>query len=88
MELKEYKNIGDIMSNFDGQIEDGSEKKLKSGKFCGDYSAWNFYGQVFYNKEERKFQCEIMQFHVHVDTFKGKTLQEIMEQVSNKYGFE
>ena len=86
MKLEKFKPIGSIMSNFDHDIEKGAERKLKSGKFWGEYLAWNFNGTVFFNSKEKKFQCEIMQFHSHIDTLKADSLKEIMDIASVKYG--
>ena len=47
-------NIGKIMSNFNHEIEDGAEDRLKTGKFYGGYTAWNFFAEVWWNGNKFK----------------------------------
>lgn len=82
------KNIDQDISNFDHEIPEGLEEKLKSGDFYCDYPAWNFHGTVFYNQEKKLFQCEVMQYQSHVDTIVAPSLKEIMKLASDKYGYE
>ena len=86
--FEKFVRIKEDMSNFDHVIPVGLDKKLKSGNFCCDYSAWNFCGTVFYNREKEMFQCEVMRYCVHVDTITSQTLQGIMEIASEKYGYD
>jgi hypothetical protein len=79
-----YKDIGDIMSNFDHQIEPGAEEQLKTGQNYGSYPGWNFHGTVWW--DGKKFNCKIMQYGSHTNTLEGDTLELIMEQACDKYG--
>lgn len=80
----EYEDIGVIMSNFDHKIETGVEKRLKKEKVYGSYTAWNFYGIVWFG--EGFFYCKILRYGSFVETITGNDLYSIMETASEKYG--
>ena len=79
----DFENIDDVMTNFDGSIEDGAEETLKTGKVWGGYAAWDFYGKVWF---DGRFKCQIMQYHNHVNTIVADSLQEIMDEACSLYG--
>jgi len=84
---REFEGIGEsVMSNFDHTIDTEVAEKLKEGKYYSDYPGWNFYGEVWY--DSGKWKCEIRRYHVHVETIMADTLEEIMEQNSEKYGYD
>lgn len=78
--------LDDVMSNFDRQIEKDIEKELKETLSYAGYAAWDFHGDVWY--EDGKFYCEIWRYHCHVNTLEADTLEEIMEEASEKYGYQ
>lgn len=78
--------IIDCLCNFDHSIEPGSEEKLRSGKYVGWYTGWNFCGRVWY--ENGKFYCQVRRYHSHIATLESKTLAGIMDVVSEKFGYE
>jgi hypothetical protein len=80
----DLKFIGELMSNFDHKIKNNAEGILKNDRVCGQYPAWNFFGLLWY--AENKFKCHIAQYHQHINTIEGDTLQEIMEKASDLYG--
>jgi len=71
-----------VMSNFNREID----RKLKLGNCYAGYPAWNFYGEVWY--ENNQFHCEIWRYHCHIDTISVDTLEEIMEEASENYGWD
>jgi hypothetical protein len=82
-----YKYLGELeMSNFDHTVDDGLAEKLKSGKNWADYSAWNFHGRIFWDNNKEQFGCEIRQYRALMEIIFADTLEEIMEEVSCKYG--
>ncbi len=87
MPPKNLTSVGDVMSNLDHSIEERAEEVLKekTGNI-GGYPAYNFHGDVWYDQEEKKFFCFVMQYHQHIDTTEGETLEEIMTVTSDKYG--
>ena len=76
------------MSNFDGSIDDGMEDKLKSGKFYGSHSAWNFCGTVWFNKADNRFYEEIWHYRSYQETFSGESLEKLMDKVNEEWGDE
>lgn len=76
----------EVMSNFDQIIDRDVEKLLKSSDYYTAYPAWNFYGEVWYDGEN--FHCQVEQYHAHMDTIIATTLEEIMEEVSDQYGWK
>jgi hypothetical protein len=79
-------NIGDVMSNFDHEIEPDAEERLKSGPYVADYPGWDFHGTVWFG--EGRFRCLVMRYRMHVDTLVADSLEEIMILASKKYGYE
>ena len=78
-------DIGEsVMSNFDHQIDLGIAKKLKDGKYYSGYPAYNFHGTVWY--DNGKWKCKIKRYRIHIDTIIADTLEEIMNEASEKYG--
>ena len=85
-ENPKYQRIECGMSNFDHSIDKGLENKLKSGKVFSQYSGYNFCGYVYYDKKKKKFGCEVWQYHSLTEVIYKKKLEEIMEEVCEKYG--
>jgi len=82
----DFENIEVLMSNFDGEVEEGAEEELKAGSTWGEYTAWNFCTAVWWDGS--KFQAIIKQFHAHIDTIEADSLKEIMNKASGKYGWD
>jgi len=80
-----WKELDTVMSNFDFEIDRKIEEKLKTGNYWSQYAGYDFCGYVWWNRD--KWSCEIWQYKSHIDTIHGKTLEAIMETVSEKYGF-
>lgn len=75
-----------IMTNFDGSINRKVEEVLKSSFTYATYPARDFCGHVCF--EDNKFRCDVLVYHSMIDTIYADTLEDIMEQVSEKYGYE
>lgn len=82
-----YKNIREIMSNFDHTVRgNDTEDRLKTDKVFGIYSAWDFNGTVWYEKD--RFHCEVWVHHSPVEVLSADTLLELMELCSNEFGYD
>lgn len=81
----DFEYIGDVMSNYDHEIEEGAEEKLRSGKFYGDYVAWDFHARVWF--DGKNFKAMVKRYRVHVGTVTSPTLNAIMELASNEWGY-
>lgn len=75
-----------VMSNLDHEINRDIEMVIKNDKYFADYSGWNFHGTVWWDKTSQEWKCEVRCYHQHKETVSGKTLEDIMEIVSKKYG--
>lgn len=77
---------GPGMSNLDHTVDKNLAEVLRGEKVFAQYSAWNFYGYVWWDRESNKFNCQIMVYGDHKETLSADNLKEIMEEASDKYG--
>lgn len=77
-----------VMSNLDHTINKKIESMLKESEIWAPYHAWNFHGQVWWNREKNQWSCAVRRFRAHIKTINAETLKEIMEELSNEYGSE
>jgi len=83
-ENREY--IGEVMTNFDHSIDNDIAEQLKDTNFYAGYSAWDFHGSVWF--ENGEYHCQIKRYGNHIDTISNEDLQGIMNEASEKYGYE
>lgn len=77
------------MSNFDWEIEDGVEEKLKANPNAHTrYAGWNFNGRVWWDAKRELFACEVWRYGDPVQVVYAATLKEIMNTVSDEWGHE
>lgn len=77
-------DLGTIMSNFDYEVEEGSELKLKSMDCYGGYAANGFYGIVWYDGEQ--FCCEVRRHGSHIETVCVDSLKGVMVECCERFG--
>ena len=82
--FEEY-NGEELMSNFDRKINKEVANAIKSKKLFSRYAGWNFNGKVWF--DDNKWLCEVWTYGNWQKTFICDTLDEIMESVSNEYGY-
>lgn len=84
---KNMEEINLSMSNFDREVDSGFAEALeeKPGKVFGRHHGWGFNGRVFF--EDGKFHEEVWIYGVPKEIITAGTLEELMEEVSNKYGW-
>ena len=75
------------MSNFDHSIDGGLEEDLRSGK-RGTHAAWDFNGAVWYDPKAALFYEAVRRYHVVVAIVGRPTLEELMREVNDEYGWE
>jgi hypothetical protein len=78
--------IADVMTNYDGTIDEDVASQLQG---CGRYAyypAMNFHGTVWWDIPGWQWACEIRQCGVHVTTLVGATLEDIMRQACDQWG--
>ena len=75
------------MSNCDHSIDDGLDEALRADPtVCAHYAGWNFSGSVWF--KDGKFHCEVMCYHQVQETITADTLEDIMQEVSDQYGWD
>lgn len=77
-----------VMSNFDHEINESVATAIKGQPFFAQYAGWNFCGEVWWDAAAELWCCEVWQYHTHVATISADTLEEIMEEVSDRYGYD
>lgn len=73
-----------LISNFNHSIDKEVEQISKGQKLYAQYTAWDFQGYIWFHSG--KWNCEVWKYNSHVDTVTALTLEDIMEEISNKYG--
>ena len=83
---EDYKELtgDDIMSNFDGEIQNDVAEKIKNEKLFSSYPGWNFHGTVWH--EDGSWHCEVWVYGSTHRTISKETLPEIMDSVCADYG--
>jgi hypothetical protein len=84
MNVPDWEDIDEVMTNFDNTIKEGAEEKLRSGQFVGTYHAWNFFGLVWF--QDGLFHCQVMRYRSVCETVSKESLKEIMDYCCDKYG--
>lgn len=74
------------MSNFDHTVDQGFAEALQGGKVYGRHAAWDFNGIVWWDGE--KFAEEVWVYRSPAEVMRADSLEELMEAVSNRYGYE
>ena len=83
---KDYEQIGTVMSDADNEIDKDIEKRLKKEMVQAGYAGWKFYGYIWWDREIKKYACEVWCYGIHKTTVIAETLEEIKEQVRDTYG--
>lgn len=78
-------DLGEVMSNFDHVVNDDVAEKLKSGG-VSDYPGWDFHGTVWYSGGE--YHCAVHRYKVHVATISALTCADLMDAVSEDFGYK
>lgn len=76
----------DVMTNFDHSIDDKIVNYLKNEEVTATYSAYNFNGQVWWNRTKNLWSCEVWQYRQHVNTLHAESLRNIMDEACKLYG--
>lgn len=75
-----------LMTNFDHSIDNEVAQELKKDELWAQYTGWNFWAGVWWNRQRKEWSCMVKHYWVHVDTFHAATLENIMNIVSEIYG--
>ena len=74
-----------VMSNFDHLVDKKVERTIKASGEYALYSGWNFCGYVWWNDPD--WFCEVWVYGECRETIWEETLEDIMAEVSEKYGW-
>ena len=83
--FSEYNGEG-LMSNFDRVIDKETEQAIKGNELFSRYAGWDFNGKVWW--QDNKWLCEVWCYGSWRETFVCDTLEVIMTEVSDNYGYE
>jgi len=86
--VEKMENANDnLMSNFDHKVNKEIEQQLKENyNLKADYPGWNFFGECWYKDDS--FYCRVKCYRETVGYYKANTPEELMEEISNIYGYE
>jgi hypothetical protein len=76
------------MSNCYHTIDEGLEEALKAGDVWAKYHGWNFNCNVHWDASREQFHAEVWHFRQHVDDIYADSLDGIMQNVSNEWGWD
>lgn len=75
-----------VMRNLDYEVDFDVARKLKEGKYFASYTAWDFIGYVWWDKDLHKWHCEVWKRKKYQETKTAGELEELMLGLSAKYG--
>lgn len=78
-------SAGTLCSNFDFTIDERIKPLVENGTHTGDYTGWNFFGNIWYDIE---WYCEVKQYCYVMKIVEASTLEELMGYVSDEFGYE
>ena len=81
-----YEEVDFEMSNFDGVIDNGFEDAIVGKETFGTHSAWNFNGVVYCR--DGKFYEDVWRYCSFVETIFADTLEDLMNEVNDKFGWD
>jgi hypothetical protein len=77
---------GSLMTNLNGTIDRNKEREIRAGGCCGQHAARDFCGEVWF--QGGQYHEEVWRHHVHIDTLSADTLEDLMQLVNDKWGWE
>lgn len=75
-----------VMSNCDHEINNAVVEIIKDSNLWALYPGWNFCGYVWWDRETKRWFCEVWTYNSYKQTFQANDLQQIMDDVSDEYG--
>ncbi len=77
---------GELMSNSDREINKETEQAIKGKELFSTYSGRNFLGMVWW--QDNKWLCEVWFYGCFRKAVVYDTLEDIMTEVSDSYGYD
>jgi hypothetical protein len=88
-ELEDYPNwpeIDNLMSNFDREVDQDVAQRLQTEQVIANYPGWNFNAYCWF--KDGLFYAAVRRYGTHVATISAETPAELMENVSNEFGWD
>lgn len=85
----DYQEVGSPagMSNFDHEVDEGIEDRLRSERVFTRYAGWDFNGRVWLDAEGA-WSCQVWVYHSPVATVRAESLEALMKAVSDEFGWD
>lgn len=76
----------ELMSNFDREVNAGIADQLRSRDVMARYAGSNFSADCWF--ADGQFHAAVHRYHAHVATMSAETPEELMDLVSDEYGWD
>ena len=73
-------------SNFDHEMPQGANEALRSGEFYIEHSAYGHWGTIWF--QNGKFHEMVNRYTVHVATISADSIEEVIEDVNDRFGYD
>jgi hypothetical protein len=85
---EDYEEIGypGGMSNFDFEVAEGIEDRLRAERVYTHYAGRDFNGRVWFDAEGA-FSCQVWCYGTARATVRAETLHDLMHEVSREWGY-
>lgn len=78
----------DLMSNFDGIIDEKVAAELKEQEVLAAYPGWNFHAQCWFDRQTGKYMAAVRRYHSLIATFAADTPAELRDVISGEFGHD
>lgn len=89
LEMPSTHTSDSVYSNLDGRLDEVVVRELSNapGQLCAQHAAWNFCGYVWQMPDGR-WVDQVWRYRAPVQDVIGDSLEEVIEQVNDTYGYE
>lgn len=78
----------ELMSNFDGLVDEDVAAHLIMNEETADYPGWNFHARVWYDPFQKLWYGRVMRYGSHIDTMTAESPSELRIAISDEYGYD
>jgi hypothetical protein len=79
---------GDVISNFDHEIDDDIAAELQKKEAFSRYPGWNFNARVWWSRNPEIWRAEVWVLGSSEAVVEGDSLQEIHDQICARWGHD
>lgn len=84
-EAPDWPEIDELMSNFDGEVDEAVAERLKVEEVLAAYPGWEFHARCWY--EDGQYHAEVRRYHAVVAILSAPTPAELRREVSADWGW-